>query len=87
MRARGTVGGVARIEEAIAGRETDRAVRTVLYELDRADVWRAIAEHAAQTLLEHHQGTRSYEALRRLTVVAADLADLLGGAGEDTSTR
>ena len=51
--------------------------RTVLYALDRPEVWQAIAEHAAQTANEAESGTRTHRALCRLVAVAADLADLL----------
>ena len=42
----------------------------------------AIAEHAADIVPQHEPGTRSHDALRRLVVVAADLADLLDCSGE-----
>ena len=74
-------------EAAEGEAEAHYAAQAVLNDLHRPEVWRAIAEHAATVVPRHTPGTRSHDVLRRLTVVAADLADLLDCSGEQPPTR
>ena len=72
-------------EAAEEAAEASYAAQAVVNDLHRPEVWRAIAEHAADIVPQHEPGTRSHDALRRLVVVAADLADLLDCSGEQNT--